>query len=70
MSDAVLYDFIGQLDSFSFKQRLSILDAVIHSLGKRKTKVQGKSKSELLYGFIKDSNISLESAREERLAKI
>ena len=69
MSDAALADFIGQIENFSFKQRLSILSAVINSLHRKNKKAQDVSKADALYGLIKDSEINLESARSERLSE-
>ena len=70
MTDGALKNFIGQIDDFSFTQRLSILDAVVKSLRHSQNKDQPVSKADALYGFIKDSDVTLESARKERLSKI
>ena len=71
MPDIALQSFVNQIDTFSFRDKLSILDAVIRSLGRGKKSADASvSKAESLYGLIKDSPLSLETAREERLTAL
>ena len=69
MANPALNSFIGQIDNYSFHDRLSIVHAVFKSFFSKKKK-PAVHKADSLYGIIKDSPYTLESAREERLAQI
>lgn len=69
MVNPALESFIGQIEEYSFQDRLSIIHAVIKSFFSKKKKT-AVHKADSLYGIIKDSPYTLESAREERLSQI
>lgn len=69
MVNPALNSLIGQIDNYSFHDRLAIIHAVIKSFFSKKKK-NATHKADSLYGIIKDSPYTLESAREERLSQI
>ena len=69
MVNPALNSLIGQIDNYSFHDRLAIIHAVIKSFFSKKKKT-ATHKADSLYGIIKDSPYTLESAREERLSQI
>lgn len=69
MLNPAINSFIGQIEEYSFHDRLSIIQAVFKSFFSRKNK-PATHKADSLYGIIKDSSYTLESAREERLSQI
>ena len=69
MVNPALDSFIGHIEEYSFQDRLSIIHAVFKSFFSKKKKT-AVHKADSLYGIIKDSPYTLESAREERLSQI
>lgn len=69
MTNAALNSFIGQIDTFSFRDKLFALRAILRSFGFPK-KQKNTPKSDFLYGLLKDSEYTLETARAERLSSI
>ena len=69
MLNPALDSFIGHIEEYSIHDRLSIIHAVFKSFFSMKKK-PATHKVDSLYGIIKDSSYTLESAREERLSQI
>ena len=67
MTNTTLNSFIGQIDDFSFHDKIAVLGAILRSFGFSK-KRKATPKTDFLYGLLKNSEYTLESARKERMA--
>ncbi len=76
MSDIALHDVMAHLDDFSYEEKKTLFEVLKKALKRKPKKIRlarGNNKepvhTKTLMGILKGSTVTLEEARDERLAR-